>query len=378
MATITQVIETLASIIADLVYPNGENQPSIIGTPINIIPGWPVKNALDTMLADGTSVISVYTDNNERNANKFFPIWFSGAPPVSTLKFVSAGSTVTFYGTPTPGDNVFVNCLGENYNFPIVSGTTLTNIAAYFAIQTGGTSSGASFTVPDARVIKVGIAVKGSQYCEVKRQKLSIKAIVWASTPQVRDQIVQVLEPELGNLSRFVLPDNFYAVIMHGKNQLFDKWEMKDIYRQDLIYYIEYPSTLTQDAWTITDVITNVEPEAINFVVDAPANTTITLTPNVYQQPFSSYVITGPVDEYTVTISVSNLNALIIAENDMFNGSFGKGYTISNRKNLTIAEVQAAVRNVYVGYFPRPGGIITIDVVGKTAFGKTIYQITAL
>ena len=124
--------------------------------------------------------------------------------------------------------------------------------------------------------------------------------MVWANNYEDRDSIVQVLEPTMGNLSRFVLPDNFYAVIMHGKNIILDKYEMKNIYRQDMIYYIEYPSTLSKDAYTITNIEYELQPNASQFMLDAPVSGYLTLTPNVYAQSLASYTVEGPEDEYMV------------------------------------------------------------------------------
>lgn len=378
MATITQVIETLADIVGSIVYPNGENQPSIIGTPINIIPGWPIKNTLDDMLLTGVPVISVYSDNNERNAPKFLPIWFSPDASQSTLNFVSAGDTVIFSGTPAAGESVYVQIGNISYNFSVESETTLEDIAEYFAVETGGSSDGPEFTVPGALQIIVRIATKEVQYLEVKRQNVAIRVIIWANNFETRDQIAQVLEPELGNLNKFVLPDNFYANIQHGKNVLLDRYEMKEIYRQDLVYLVSYPSTLTKDAYAITKVETPIQTNPQNFMLTAPTYGNITLVENEYTQPFGAFTITGADDSYHVTLTVSDMVGILIAEDSNFESSYGKGYSMSKFPFLTTAEVQTAVRNIYIGYFEKPNSQITVEVSGSYSYSKTIYYVMGL
>lgn len=378
MATITQVLETMGQLVQGYVYPHGTNQPSIIGTDINIVAGWPIKNDLDSMLASGVSVISVFSNNDERSMNRFAPVWMSGPTPQSTLTYVSKGNTVTFSGSAQAGCTIYVSIGSDQYTYTMSGTETLAQLAQYFAAQTAGSSSGASFTAPNAINIVVRIAVKSTQYKEVKRQKLSISVIIWASTWEVRDQIAQVLEPQLGDLSRFVLPDNFYAVIMHGKNIILDKYELKDIYRQDLVYYVEYPSTLEKDAYSITESqIILATPES-NFLVECAESIIVdNLSSGVFTTILSNFVCSCDVeDTYSLKITSSNAVQLLIAENQNLSSSYGTGISKSIRSDLTISEVQAVIRSMYVRSYAN--GSLVIEIDGKNTKGTSKVLITVL
>lgn len=60
MADISEVIDALGGYIGDVVYPNGENQPSIVNAQIKVVQGWPVESELTQILRSGGVMISIF------------------------------------------------------------------------------------------------------------------------------------------------------------------------------------------------------------------------------------------------------------------------------------------------------------------------------
>ena len=60
MADQSDVAATLAAMIAAALYPNGTNQPSVVGAPVIVYPGWPNPQTLDADMAAGKAHVSVF------------------------------------------------------------------------------------------------------------------------------------------------------------------------------------------------------------------------------------------------------------------------------------------------------------------------------
>ena len=60
MADQSEVAQSLVTLIAGAVYPNGTGQASITGAPIRVQAGWPIASDLEPWLASGGVHVSVY------------------------------------------------------------------------------------------------------------------------------------------------------------------------------------------------------------------------------------------------------------------------------------------------------------------------------
>jgi hypothetical protein len=81
---------------------------------------------------------------------------------------------------------------------------------------------------------------------EIKRQQQDFKIMLWCPDPGSRDAIAATLDPALAILNFLALADGSYARVRFAGGETIDSNEDAALYRRDLIYNAEYPSTLQQ------------------------------------------------------------------------------------------------------------------------------------
>jgi len=79
MADLDDVMNTLTSLIAEAIYPNGACYASAVGAPVKIYPGWPVPNVLDDYIKAGNAHVSIYPRPEERNTTRHAVAWQDSA-----------------------------------------------------------------------------------------------------------------------------------------------------------------------------------------------------------------------------------------------------------------------------------------------------------
>jgi hypothetical protein len=83
MADISDVGQALVDFIESVVYPNGVQQPSIIGNGIKTYQGWPTPEELEDDLAAGIVHVSVFARPGGRVIDTLTDDWEELAPPVN-------------------------------------------------------------------------------------------------------------------------------------------------------------------------------------------------------------------------------------------------------------------------------------------------------
>ena len=259
MADLTDVQTALASVIAATIYPNGTAQPSVIGAPVAVYPGWPIPVVLDADLAalssgGGHVHISVFPTAIERKTTRF-----SNAPqqltaPVQTLALAINSQQVTVSGTVSTPQNVMVMVNKLPYVYAVQANDTLTTIATALATMIpGATNSGSVITLPAASVIQAArVGATASLIAEVRRQEHVIKISVWADTPARRDAAIQAIDPVLAGIEFLTMPDGFGARLIYRSTYVEDGVQKAGVYRRDLDYSVEYATTVVTNAVQVT------------------------------------------------------------------------------------------------------------------------------
>ncbi|MEN7527021.1 hypothetical protein [Cupriavidus sp. DL-D2] len=263
MAGLAEVSAALVARIAQIVYPNGTGQPSIIGKPIKVYGGWPSPDVLTKDLKADKVHISVFPPNGlEKIVDTAFSDWRTLVEPSITLSLTLAGQAVTVGGTVSTPQNAALVVDGKGYVYGIQAGDTLTSIAtalaALVAIDQTATSAGAVVTIPGAKAISPRIGGAGTSIREVRRQERSFRITVWANCFDSRDPIADLLDAELSGTVHLTLPEQMTATLRYKSSSQDDSGQKEGVYRRDLVYAVEFSTTQVRTDTQITVTETNV------------------------------------------------------------------------------------------------------------------------
>ena len=259
MADLSDVINSLVDICQTAVYPNGLLNPSVANVDVRIYGGWPIPENLDADLSVGKANVSVYPTPSERVTTRFPINWHqSTINPKTIILTVTDTTTVTVSGTITTPQTCMVIVNGTGYAYTILAGDTLTTIAAGIAALIPGASSvGTIVTITGAYRLSANISVPGIGIRELKRQERVFMVSVWAPSDPIRTAIVAPIDILFAATERFVLPDDYYAILKYHGTRITDSMEKSKLYRRDLLYSVEYATTQTETEYTIADAFVN-------------------------------------------------------------------------------------------------------------------------
>lgn len=269
MADEVDVETTLLGIIVGALYPNGTSQPSSASVAVSVFRGWPTVNQMEAAknATSGLVNVSITTrSGSEKNTSRYPINWQqTSVAPVHTLTVSVNNNVITFGGTVAVPQNVLV-LIGQNkvYNYAVQANDTLNTIAAAVATLinadfSGTVSSGAVITVASGAAVKARIASSGTVIQEVGRQEKVFQISIWAPPCNVASQdadtwrtaVARIIDPALKKLIRIVLPDQTFAHMKYERTIVMDAAEMQGLYRRDLYFWVEYPTTITQTAYEI-------------------------------------------------------------------------------------------------------------------------------
>lgn len=267
MADLSEVSDTLVTMVADILFPNGSDAPSITGIDTRVFAGWPLTGDLYQDLAKGIANVNVYSRPEERNTTRFMDVEQTVSVQTPTLALTVAGQTITVGGQMPPASNphhlaVFVN--GKPYAYLVSNADSLTSIATAIARLISAdlpsaTSSGPIVLLPpNARIGAARMGVTGTTSREVGRREKLFQIGIWCNKPEDRSAIAKAIEPVLMDTPRFVLPDNYWARLIYKNSLESDSMEKQNLYRRDLFYTVEYPTTRAQTGYQITVIQENV------------------------------------------------------------------------------------------------------------------------
>lgn len=263
MADLSDVLNSLASIAESAVYPNGTSNPSVAGVDVRIYVGWPVPANLDADLALGKVNVSIYPSPSERPTTRFPINWHESIiNPATIILTLTDTTTLTVSGTISTPQTCMVIVNGIPYAYSILPADTLTAIATGIAALIPGASSvGAVVTIAGAYKLVVRVSTAGTGIRELKRQERVITINVWAQSDPLRTSVASAIDVvfSLPENERFVLPDNYYAILKYRGTRYEDMVEKSNLYRRDLMYTVEYPTTITEEQYTIADITANTE-----------------------------------------------------------------------------------------------------------------------
>jgi len=260
MPDLSQVLTTVTLLAESAVYPSGTSQPSVAGVQVTVEEGWPISTQIDKDLAAGYAHVSVFPTNKERVVTKFEREFQPNQKTAATLTATVTGQTITIGGTVTIPQAVMVIVNGQaaqGYGYQVLVNDTLDSIAAGIADLIPGSSAvGAVVTVPSAFDLVARIATAYTASEELSRQERVFMISVWAPNPNIRYLLGSAIDIAFKQNYRIVLPDNYYGQVFYSHVEEIDILEQQIIYRRNLFYNVQYPTTVTNTYTTITDPYT--------------------------------------------------------------------------------------------------------------------------
>lgn len=250
MADQSDVENVLTQSISSVIYPQGANAPSILGVTCRIYRGWPNSAALNADLAAGRVNITVFPDpRQELNTTRWSTEFMPAATVTPTLTVSVAGTVATFGGSAGPGqlagllaDNLAVVHRTETGDTPELVAAIL---ASYLRTQRAAVLSGATVTVPDVGLLIGRVVADQSFTEELRRQRQHFRLTCWCPDPTSRDAAAVAIDTALAAQTFIALPDGTQGRLRFVSSAVFDQSQDAQLYRRDLVYSIDYSTTLT-------------------------------------------------------------------------------------------------------------------------------------
>lgn len=284
MADLSDVTAALVKLAAAAVYPSGVSQASVAGVAVKVYEGWPVQQQLDADLAAGSAQVSIFPQPGESITSRYLNDGESVlAISAAKLSMAIAGQTITLSGAiPAAGDQHTLIALvnGKPYAYAVQANDTLASAAAGLAAAInadplGASAAGQVVTVAaPSRIQAARVATTGQYARELRRQVRNVQITVWAPSPQVRNALASAIDVALAD-TRFLSLADQKARLLYRSSAIVDTGQVNRAYRRDLIYSVEYGTTVVKTTTTVASEAINVSAQGQNPAVVSPLiNTT--------------------------------------------------------------------------------------------------------
>jgi hypothetical protein len=271
MADVSDVVTALGGFVGSTLYPttpSGEAASPVAGSPVRIEAGWPLPQALDDAMAAGKTHVSIYPRPTERNTTRFPNTREEIPAPAATYTLTRSGQVLTVGGAaPNPyvAQNLAAFVNGKPYVYGATANQTPAQVAAglraLIAADLAGTSiAGAAITLPaTARIGALRVGTTGAVNREVRRQERQFQITVWAPSDAARTAVAKAIDLALAAITFLDLGDGTRGRILYVGSAYNDFAQKQAIYRRDLIYSVEFPTTITEAAAQMVATQTDVE-----------------------------------------------------------------------------------------------------------------------
>ena len=269
MADISDVENTLVALVAGLLglgtsYAAGAIvSSSSVGASCRVYRGWPERGQLDTDLGNNVTHISVFPPPAMVRRLHGYLFQWRQSPTVAnpTLTVSVSGNVVTFAGSGGANQVAGVSIgapgavLGAAYAYAVLGTDTPTTVAtALAALIPGATSAGAVLTLPAGSTVQAKVAAMQQAWLETRRQEHALWICVWSPTSLLRDLFAGAVDAGIANMQdqwgrqtmQFGLPDGSNALIHYSSSKTDDSPEQANLWRRDLRYVLNFPTTLLE------------------------------------------------------------------------------------------------------------------------------------
>lgn len=225
---------------------------SIDGWPmLKIHRGWPSPTMLDDDLKNGVNTVTVFpVAGMSRLQPTRQRTWYQTSIATPTVTISIAGNVVTIGGVTGLGQvcGVAVGSSLKNmigYAHRVTAGDSLSTVAAGLAaIIPGASVNGTAITIPSAPVMQVGAVADQKSFQELRHQTQDFLLTVWSPFVPDRDKISSAVDVAMMEIDRIVSLDGISTgPIIYRSSRTIDDHETIELWRRDLTFTIDYPTT---------------------------------------------------------------------------------------------------------------------------------------
>lgn len=281
MADISDVGDSLVTLIAGVLYPSGTGSPSVTGLKTIVYAGWPQSSQLDADLAGFTNGaggrihVTVFPTATEKNTTRYFTDYQQPVVAVPSITLAVAGLTVTLGGTIATPQNVALIVSNAAYGYAVQATDTLTIVAAALAAQISGASStGPVITLPaGARITAARAGTVGTVQRLTRSVQRTVQITIWADTPVNRNVTAAAIDNALSGMTWMTFADGTTGRIIYMSSHIDDMVQKTNLYRRDLMYAVEYSTVQSSSATQV--IVTQENDKVVRPDGNALASTTI-------------------------------------------------------------------------------------------------------
>ncbi len=263
MADQSDVEGALVTLASAALYPGGTATASVPGVDCRIYRGWPNAAALDTDLRAGIVNVTVFPGQGEGRVTTRYQQEWAASLATPTLTAAVSGSAVSFAGTADLGQIAGLLVDGCPYAYRTQPGDTpaavAANLAALARMNQVVQLAAATLTIPAAGRLLARVVADAPAWKEVRRQTQIFRITCWCPTPATRDAAAIAIDQSLAAIAFIDLADATQGRVVYAGTTVFDQSQDALLYRRDLLYSIEYATTLatTQPAMLFGEIDIN-------------------------------------------------------------------------------------------------------------------------
>jgi hypothetical protein len=256
MADQSDVEQVLAAIASGLLYPEGPSGESAVGVPCRIFRGWPDAPTLDADLLAGRVTVTVAGDaRGQRTTTRYPDVWRSLRPVAVTLSIAVVDDTATFSGQATLGQIAGLLAGQVAAVHRTVPGDTPVSVAAALGGALASvpgplsttTVEGTMVIVPAAPTLIARVVADQPSIRETRRQLQAFRIVCWCPDPATRDLVAGTIDSAMATYDFLGLPDGMAGRVRFLSSTASDRAQDAALYRRDLIYTVDYATTLSAD-----------------------------------------------------------------------------------------------------------------------------------
>ncbi|MGC9268994.1 hypothetical protein [Acidiphilium sp.] len=184
-----------------------------------------------------------------RNTTRFPRVWQEVAPVPATLGVNVDNLSATFSGICAAGQLAGIAVDGTIFPYAVQATDTPPTVASNLAAMMRAAGwlveyAGSTVTVPAARLFTARVVAGGISLQEIKRQAQEFRVSLWCGDPLTRDAVAAVVDPALATPNFIGLADGSCGHIAYVGGTTTDAGADAALYRRDIVYTVEYPTTL--------------------------------------------------------------------------------------------------------------------------------------
>ena len=252
MADLSDVEQALVSAAFAALHPEGDVSHTVLGSSIRVYRGWPPSSALNADLANGVVNVSIFSIADDTRNTTRWGLSESIVPGISTLTIVATHGSVTVGGMPAVGQLVGLIVNNDSFSYRVQIGDGVAAVAAQLAslvrVSHPCMQNGAVLTIPNASRLIARAVADATVQTEWARQEQGFRVSIWAPNPSARDVVCSAVTGGLAQITFLNLADGSAGRLRYRKTAAHDDDQSAKLYRRDLIYSVEYGTTVTSDS----------------------------------------------------------------------------------------------------------------------------------